>query len=195
MANDSVWRRISARCPWRILPLEIAKACCRYAFQAARTALWRFGYRIRLGNNCYVGKGVRFVYPENIAIGSRVTIAEGVELWSESSSGRLELHNNTQIGRRVKLDFSGGLTIGRGTLLSEEVLIYTHDHGYDPRSRPTCLPLEIGENAWLGARAIVLPSVRRIEDGAVIGAGALVTRDIGRNQVYVADSGRLLSKR
>jgi hypothetical protein len=80
-------------------------------------------------------------------------------------------------------------------LLSEGVLIYTQDHGYDPRSLPTCSPLEIGENVWIGARAIVLPSVRKIGNGAIIGAGALVTRDIDVDQVFVADSGRLLSKK
>lgn len=39
------------------------------------------------------------------------------------------------------------------------------------------LSIHIGEDCWIGARAVILPGVR-IGDGAVVGAGALVTRDV-----------------
>ncbi|MES1944093.1 acetyltransferase [Salinisphaera sp. PC39] len=90
------------------------------------------------------------------------------------------------------LDFSGGLTLERDVLVSAGAIIYTHDHGRDPRSEPTFSELVVGEGAWVGVRAIVLPSVNYIGRGAVIGAGAVVTCDIPDGATYVGAKGRLI---
>ena len=62
--------------------------------------------------------------------------------------------------------------------------VSTHPYFYDPRlrfvDRDPLAPgrLEIGADAWIGANAIVLPGCRRIGIGAVVAAGAVVTRDV-----------------
>ncbi|MFO0933344.1 MAG: CatB-related O-acetyltransferase [Planctomycetota bacterium] len=62
--------------------------------------------------------------------------------------------------------------------------VSTHPYFYDPRLRVVAadpLPpgrLEIGHDAWIGANAVVLPGCKRIGTGAVVAAGAVVTKDV-----------------
>jgi len=71
-----------------------------------------------------------------------------------------------------------GLYIGSNVSISEGTAIFTLEH--DPNS-PTFdnrgAPVRIADYVFLGARAIVLPGVT-IGEGAVVGAGAVVTRDV-----------------
>ncbi|WP_300286554.1 CatB-related O-acetyltransferase [uncultured Alistipes sp.] len=56
-------------------------------------------------------------------------------------------------------------------------------------------PLEIGHDVWIGANAIVLPGVSRIGDGAVIGAGSVVTKDVEPYEIVVGNPARPIRKR
>lgn len=56
------------------------------------------------------------------------------------------------------------------------------------------LPVTIGNDVWIGSRAIVLDGVR-IGDGAIIGAGAIVTRDIPAGAVAVGAPAKVISQR
>lgn len=56
-------------------------------------------------------------------------------------------------------------------------------------------PLEIGNDVWIGANAVVLPEVNRIGDGAVIGAGAVVNRDVPPYAVVLGNPARLVKYR
>jgi acetyltransferase-like isoleucine patch superfamily enzyme len=110
-------------------------------------------------------------------------------------NSKLIIERNAEIGRECVIDFTGGLTIAEDALISEGTLVYTHDHAYDPRSIPVGQPLEIGNNAWIGARAIILPSVRFIGQRCVVGAGAVVSKDVPNDTIYVGPSGRIIRKK
>jgi maltose O-acetyltransferase len=73
------------------------------------------------------------------------------------------------------------VTIGDGAQIGPAVQIYTADHPRDPKQRRSGLelgrPVNIGRNTWIGGGAIILPGVTIAED-AVLGAGAVVTRDV-----------------
>jgi acetyltransferase-like isoleucine patch superfamily enzyme len=56
-------------------------------------------------------------------------------------------------------------------------------------------PLEIGNDVWIGSRAIILKKVRSIGNGAVIGAGAIVTKDIPAYAVVGGNPARILKYR
>jgi virginiamycin A acetyltransferase len=56
-------------------------------------------------------------------------------------------------------------------------------------------PLEIGNDVWIGANAVILPEVNRIGDGAVIGAGAVVGRDVPPYAVVLGNPGRVVKYR
>jgi len=81
------------------------------------------------------------------------------------------------------------LTIGTGTLIGEGVRIYDHDHNFRDSNKPVsksgfiCTQIKIGKNVWIGSNAIILRGVQ-IGDGAVVAAGAIVTRDIPEKHLY-----------
>jgi virginiamycin A acetyltransferase len=56
-------------------------------------------------------------------------------------------------------------------------------------------PLVIGNDVWIGANAVILPEVNRIGDGAVIGAGAVVNRDVPPYAVVLGNPARVVKYR
>ena len=56
-------------------------------------------------------------------------------------------------------------------------------------------PLHIAGDVWIGARVIVLPGCRRIGHGAVIGAGAVVTKDVPDWAIVVGNPAKVIRYR
>lgn len=96
------------------------------------------------------------------------------------------------------------ITIGNDVLIASRVFISDHLHGcYDGVSSSSPLlpprirevrgagPVTIGNNVWIGEMVAVLPGVT-IGDGSVIGAGAVVTRDIPPASVAVGTPARVI---
>jgi acetyltransferase-like isoleucine patch superfamily enzyme len=110
-----------------------------------------------------------------------VEAARGVKLyrWNEIRNSRgLRIGANSIIGLGATLDARRGITIGREVNLSSEVMLWTAQH--DPHANDFAEmggPIVIEDHAWISTRAIVLPGVT-VGRGAVIAAGALVTRDV-----------------
>ena len=89
------------------------------------------------------------------------------------------------------------VTIGPGCLLGPGVHLYTATHPLDPDARAAGLecgdPIEIGENVWIGGRAVITPGVT-IGDDAVVGAGAVVTGDVPSGTVVGGNPARVLQE-
>ncbi|AGY59053.1 sugar O-acetyltransferase [Gloeobacter kilaueensis] len=85
--------------------------------------------------------------------------------------------------------------LGENVLCGPNVHIYTATHPTDPRLRwegyECALPVEIGDNVWLGGGAIVCPGVT-IGSNAVIGAGSVVVKNIPANVVAVGNPCRVV---
>ena len=91
--------------------------------------------------------------------------------------------------------------IGRYTMLASEVAIVGDDHNWaDPTTpmqfsgRPPQQRTVIGSDVWLGHRVIVLRGVT-IGDGAIVAAGAVVTRDVPPREVWAGVPARKLRDR
>jgi len=94
---------------------------------------------------------------------------------------------NIRLGDGVFLNFNCiildvvEVTIGDRTQIGPAVQIYAADHPRDAETRRAGLefgrPVRIGCDVWIGGGAILLPGVT-VGDGAVIGAGSVVTRDV-----------------
>lgn len=56
-------------------------------------------------------------------------------------------------------------------------------------------PLLIGHDVWIGGNTIILPNCRHIGDGAVVGAGAVVTKDVAPYTIVVGNPARPIKKR
>jgi acetyltransferase-like isoleucine patch superfamily enzyme len=96
----------------------------------------------------------------------------------------IEIEDDAQIGPNCMLDGAGSIIIGKGTILAPEVLIYSRSHNFNNNLQALPFdnvmevsPVIIGKYVWIGTRSIILPGVT-IGDGAVVAAGALVTKDV-----------------
>lgn len=153
-------------------------------------------YRIvcaRFGKGSRVGWGTWMSYPSNIKIGQGVRIGRGNLFSSEIGKSTLDIEDAVCINDNVKLDFSGNLRIEKSAFISEQVIVYTHSHGQNPHAPPTSYEKNIGRNAWLGVRVMVLHGCTSIGSDAVIGAGTTVTKSIVADVVVVGQSSRVVA--
>lgn len=141
----------------------------------------------KLGHDVHIEYSVFFQQPGIVHIENGCRIYGGVVAVADLPGEMLVLESGVQVNHNVHLDTTGGLIIGSGTLISKDALIYTHDHGHNPRSAPVKMAKEIGENVWVGTRATILPTCRRIGNDAIIGAGAVIARDVPDAAIMVGN--------
>lgn len=90
----------------------------------------------------------------------------------------LELGDGVAVGWFAELDARGGIHVGHDTNISSHVKLITGSHDIDdPNFTADFLPIHIGHHCWIGTGAMILQGVK-IGDGAVVCAGAVVTKDV-----------------
>ena len=107
--------------------------------------------------------------------------------------------SHIRIGARTFVNFGltaldvAPITIGEDVLMGPQVQLLTPTHPLDPRTRrekwEAALPITIGDNVWIGGMAVICPGVTIGED-AVIGAGAVVTRDVPPGMIATGNPAR-----
>jgi len=110
--------------------------------------------------------------------------------------GRLSVGPACHIGIGAVIVARESIRIGKGVLIGEYVSIRDQDHvfgGKAPTANSgfTTLPIVIGNNVWLGAKATVTKGVT-IGDNTVIGANSVVTRDIPANVLAAGVPARVI---
>lgn len=149
----------------------------------------------KCGANVSIQLGTSIRYPGNITIGSKVSIGRDCLIFTEFHDSKLSISSGSQINRNSSIDFSGDLIIEGNVLISEGVNIMTHDHGYDPFSKPKKRKLIIEENAWIGAHAIILPQVEIIGANSVIASGAIVTKNVEAGAIVGGNPAKLIKSK
>lgn len=97
---------------------------------------------------------------------------------SRKANPNLYIGNNSSIGS-TKLDLRSPIHIGNHVIISNDSEIITTSHYIDsPEWEHKCYGIEIEDYVWIASNALILPSCRKIGYGAVIGAGAVVTKDV-----------------
>jgi maltose O-acetyltransferase len=94
----------------------------------------------------------------------------------------IEIGDDTIVGYRSFLDGRAKLKIGSHVDIASEVMIYNSEHDINAEDFAGTTevieePVEIGDYVFIGPRAIILPGVK-VGKGAVIAAGAVVTKDV-----------------
>ncbi len=111
----------------------------------------------------------------------------------------IEIGDYSGIG--INCQTCGPIKIGNDVMMGPEVIILTQNHKFDrldiPMWQQGFRPPEqvvIGDDVWIGSRAIILPGIR-IGKGAIIGAGAVVTKDVPEYAVVGGNPGKVIKFR
>lgn len=147
---------------------------------------WRFGYWLR-------GVLARRIFRR---CGRGVLIKHGAYFGSGSE---VELGDRSQVGHNARLDHD--VVIGDDVLMGPDVVMMSAGHAYEDPAVPINRqgqterrPIHVGNDVWIGTRVVVLPGVR-IGDGAVVGANAVVTRDVPPYAVVAGVPARVVRMR
>ncbi len=126
--------------------------------------------------------------------GKNINIERGSEFSSNISMG-----DNSGLGENSVV--SGPCIIGNNVMMGPEVVIYTIDHAHSRTDIPMCNqgtedPREvvIEDDVWIGRRVIILPGVT-IGKGSVIGAGAVVSKNVPPYSVAVGNPAKVVRNR
>ena len=114
-------------------------------------------------------------------------------------SPRTEIGNNSGIG--VNAHLYGKVIIGDNVMMAPNCTIYVRNHRFDSIEVPMCCqgsteeePVIIGSDVWIGGHVIILPGVH-IGDGAVIGAGSVVTKNVAEYSIVGGNPARVIGNR
>lgn len=126
---------------------------------------WRqFVYRVagvQIGQGSTIHMWANFYNPENIIIGK-----------------------DTIVGDHCFFDGRAKIKIGNHVDIASQVLIYNSEHDvHDPEFKAIQQPVEIADYVFIGPRVIILPGIK-IGKGAVIAAGAIVTKDVPAGKIF-----------
>jgi len=109
-------------------------------------------------------------------------ISPGVKIiYNDKRRKKLKIGKNVFIGVNCVLDITKGIIIKDNVQIAPNAMIFTHDSSKD-RKNPIERGVIIEEGAYIGAGAIILHGVR-VGKNAIVGAGAVVTRDVNDNTI------------
>lgn len=142
---------------------------------------------------------------------------EGGSMFSATLRAIFRRHHGVEVGEYSHggwihpFHLDEGTVVGRYCSIAETVRTLTHNHplatrstsglffnpffGITDRNLVENTRLVIGNDVWLGHNAVVLPSVRSIGDGAVVGASAVVARDVPPYAIVQGNPGRVVGYR
>jgi acetyltransferase-like isoleucine patch superfamily enzyme len=107
----------------------------------------------------------------------------------------LSIGENSVVNARCRLDNRGGIYIGDNVSISSDVIILTADHDMDsPTFKGRIRTVTINNYAWVGTAAMIMPGVT-IGEGAVVAAGAIVTKDVAPYHVVAGIPAKFIKER
>lgn len=135
--------------------------------------------RISMGRGCVISPFAVFANPENITFGAQVRIGDRCYFWAGHGSATIRVGDNAMFG--------------------PDVLVTTSRYRYEDGQPTHAQQMDesdvvIGEDVWIGARAVILPGAR-IGAGSVIGAGAVIQGEIPPMSVALGMPARVAMKR
>ena len=157
------------------MDLEFEMMVVRFVGYVPSHHVRRFFYRlggVKIGKGSAIHIGAVFYDTRNVSLGE-----------------------DTIIGENVVLDGRAKLSIGNHVDIASEVMIYNAQHDIEREDfRAITGEVIIDDYVFIGPRAIILPGVH-IAKGAVVGAGAVVTKDVEENSIVGGVPAKEIRKR
>lgn len=175
-----------------------------------------------LGTQADIQPGAHFEYPGRIKIGRRCRIArhallrantraetairvgDGMSIQENAlintNQGKVVIGDDCWLGPHSLIYGNGGVTIGNHVMIASHCVINTVSHNAGRLDIPMSqqgihtAPVIIEDDVWVGIRAVILQGVR-VGRGSIIGAGAMVTRDVPPGCVVAGVPARIIRER
>lgn len=141
--------------------------------------------------SCYLRKVLlRFL---GIKFGLMTSIKGG----SYFAGGGLTTQEKCYINRNCYFDFTGKINFGSNVVVGHGVSFITAHHEIGSRScragKVKGLSIIVGDGVWIGANATILPGIT-IDEGAIIAAGAVVTKNVNSNTVVAGVPAKVIKE-
>ena len=136
------------------------------------------------GRNIILGRGIEIFGTENIHIGNDVHFMGKDYLDAREGLIAIGSQSSFNIGVILDASFNGKIAVGDNVMIGPNTAIIASSHVYSRTDIPirdqghTGGTITIEDDVWIGANSVITPGVV-IKRGAIIGAGAVVTHDIG----------------
>ena len=156
---------------------------------------------LSIGHSTYFST-LKFEWPHKVSIGNHCNLEDGIYFKHDgffSKGQTIVVGNHVFIGRGCEFNIRQSISIGDDCLIASGCKFIDHDHGMDI-DKPMRLqqsvdaPIVIEKNAWLGFNVIVLKGVC-IGSGAIVAAGAVVTKSIPANEIWGGVPAKFIKKR
>ncbi len=130
------------------------------------------------GKNLYFSRGGVFIRPEEIEFGDNIFIGRNFHISARS------------------LSFGSNIMIGPNLVIECDNHVFNHvgRNVFETRNERSIGPVKIENDVWIGANVIILPNVT-IGEGAIVGAGSVVTKSIPPYSVAVGNPARIIKRR
>ena len=123
-----------------------------------------------------MGEGSRVMPPTTVVRGQNVKIGKNVVVMTNSL-----------------FMSAGGITIEDDVLVAANAQLISNNHDPEEHQILTCKPVVLKRNCWIGAGATILPGVT-VGENAIVGAGAVVTKDVEPNTVVGGIPAKLIKR-
>jgi acetyltransferase-like isoleucine patch superfamily enzyme len=163
-------------------------------------------------DKCFLKKVVRFFYPSDYMSASSLFLLRYAFVqkilgrnrhvpWPVHFTSSVVPWQNITKGNRCApgmmqgcyIQATNGINFGDNVLIAPNVVIISANHDVDDYNEHSIArPIQIGDNVWIGANAVILPGVQ-IGSNVVIGAGSVVTNDIPSNVIAAGNPCKVLS--
>lgn len=188
-------RNLVAKIHYRLLrPFRLASAGLRIA-----------GYRAlgaQIGSGCRIGR-IKILWAHQVAIGKDCVFEDSVFLkhnGAMKSGPGMIFGDRCFVGHACDFNIVGTLTVGADCMFASGCHVTDIHHEHSDHAVPMNRQpvhgrsITIADNVWIGTRAIVLGGVS-IGEGAIIAAGAVVTKDVPPREIWAGVPARRVGAR
>jgi acetyltransferase-like isoleucine patch superfamily enzyme len=154
-----------------------------------------------IGRNfcCYGQVVLMQTTPASLHIGNNFRILRNATV-NTIEKGRIEIGNNVHVGEGTIISAHHLIRIGNDVLIGPHNVIVDLSHGKESFDIPMRLqplqskPIHIQNNVWISSQCVILPGVT-LGEGSIIGAGAVVTKDVAPYSIVAGIPARVIKTR
>jgi len=166
--------------------------CFYYAVAQHLPASYRYQPFGKLGKACRA-LACRHLFRK---CGQHVNVEHGANFYT---GWEIEIGDYSSMGINCMVPYD--LKVGKDVMMGPFVVIIGDSHQFSDRNIPMRLqgikqypPVQIADDVWIGARVMILPGLK-IGKGAIIGAGAVVTKDVPPYAIFAGNPARMIGSR